>query len=310
MLNFEFSELHPLSQGQLRARQAEKGITFDAGFMHRGDEKLLEVRDFRQGLSLINRHNWLSPAAAEIAYAQACEELMGIAVSDKVIALREALARLQEVTGLLQRLAGIFDDKAWLIIRETWVELTEQIAGARLHVSAMRIGGTIVEIDETAVSRCRELSASPLAAFTTDPWHGSGVLTKENIAEFGITCVPEDTHDAAQRIDFAIARVRELISQLPELFAQACSFSGTTEITLPKVVRVPVGDSYQTQMGATGRVGVWLFSDGGKSPLRLALRSPSAIHLSAIEALSHKLSFADVKALLTTVPLSLGEVDR
>ncbi|MEY4347920.1 MAG: hypothetical protein RIS43_339, partial [Actinomycetota bacterium] len=65
----------------------------------------------------MNRHNWLSPVAAEIAYAKACEELMGLRVPDKAVALRDLLLQLQELTGLLQRIAGMTDDVSWLRIR-------------------------------------------------------------------------------------------------------------------------------------------------------------------------------------------------
>jgi NADH-quinone oxidoreductase subunit D len=283
---------------------------FTPGFMHRGDEKLLEVRDFRQGLSLINRHNWLSPVAAEIAYAQACEELMGLRVSDKAKALRELLLELQELTGLLQRIAGTFDNIEWLRIREEWVVITEAITGARMHVSAIRLGGTTAMLDDDIVQQIARAASAQFPSCDTSRWQGLGELPASVIEEFGMTGIPAETHDAVARIEYTIARAREITLRLPTLATTAFAMTGPTEASLPKVVRVPVGESYQSAHSATGRVGVWLFSDGGKSPYRLALRSPSAIHMSAIASLSNTLSFENIHALLETVPLALGEIDR
>ncbi|MEY4347921.1 MAG: hypothetical protein RIS43_340, partial [Actinomycetota bacterium] len=144
----------------------------------------------------------------------------------------------------------------------------------------------------------------------TAKWKDLGVLDASVIAEFGITGIPDISHDASARVEFTLVRVVEIISALPAAARDVMALAGPTETSLPKVVRVPVGESYQTTCGATGRVGVWLFSDGGKSPYRLALRSPSAIHMSAIESVSHNRTFDDIHALLETVPLALGEIDR
>jgi NADH-quinone oxidoreductase subunit D len=278
--------------------------------MHRGDEKLLEVRDFRQGLSLINRHNWLTPIAAEIAYAQACEELMGLRPSPRAIATRELIRTLQEITGLLQRLAGISGDKALLDLREKFVVIHERIVGARMHDSAIRPGGIDATIDEEIRNQISQVSTEELPTIDTTAFTQRGILTAEIVAEFAMTAIPASTHDSADRIDFTRSHTVSLMASLVSLTDDAINASGNLTTTLPKVVRVPVGESYQTSFGATGRVGVWLFSDGGKSPYRIALRSPSAIHMSALDALAHNLNIEDKRALLLTLPLSLGEIDR
>ena len=62
------------------------------GAMHRGAEKLFEVRDYRQILMLADRHDWHAPFFGELAVALVCEQMMGLAVPDRAIWLRTLLA--------------------------------------------------------------------------------------------------------------------------------------------------------------------------------------------------------------------------
>src|SRR5688500_18236578 len=48
------------------------------GYMHRGAEKLFEVRDYRQIIVLANRHDWLSAFANELGVVLAVEQMTGI----------------------------------------------------------------------------------------------------------------------------------------------------------------------------------------------------------------------------------------
>ena len=61
---------HPSTHGMLRLRLVLDGDRSsgraDVGFMHRGAEKLFEVRDYRQIIVLANRHDWLSAFGSEL----------------------------------------------------------------------------------------------------------------------------------------------------------------------------------------------------------------------------------------------------
>ena len=76
---------HPSTHGVLRLRLALDGDRIVRaepiiGYMHRGAEKLFEVRDYRQIIVLANRHDWLSAFANELGVALAVERLMGMEV--------------------------------------------------------------------------------------------------------------------------------------------------------------------------------------------------------------------------------------
>ena len=64
-LTLELGTHHPSTHGSLRLRLVLDGDTVVAaeplvGALHRGAEKLFEVRDYRQVLMLANRHDWLA----------------------------------------------------------------------------------------------------------------------------------------------------------------------------------------------------------------------------------------------------------
>src|SRR5690606_2014396 len=93
---------HRATAGVLRLRVTADGERIVAaepivGYMHRGAEKLFEVRDYRQIMVLANRHDWLSAFSNEIGVALAVERLMGLEVPERAVWLRTALAELNGV---------------------------------------------------------------------------------------------------------------------------------------------------------------------------------------------------------------------
>src|ERR671921_2865223 len=76
---------HPSTHGVLRLRlvlDGERVLSAEPiiGYMHRGAEKLFEVRDYRQIIVLANRHDWLSAFSNELGVVLAVERLMGLEV--------------------------------------------------------------------------------------------------------------------------------------------------------------------------------------------------------------------------------------
>ncbi|MEZ4607456.1 MAG: NADH-quinone oxidoreductase subunit D [Deinococcales bacterium] len=67
---------------------------------------------------------------------------------------------------------------------------------------------------------------------------------------------------------------------------------------------------YRSVEGSRGQLGVYLMSDGGAGPYRIKHRSPSFVVLQTIPDLFIGQKFADVIAILGSVDVVLGEVDR
>ena len=73
---------------------------------------------------------------------------------------------------------------------------------------------------------------------------------------------------------------------------------------------LPTGETYAAVEHPKGEFGVYLVSDGANKPYRLKIRAPGFAHLAALDELARGHMLADVVALLGTLDLVFGEVDR
>jgi NADH-quinone oxidoreductase subunit D len=158
---------HPSTHGVLRLRLVLDGDRIVraepiVGYMHRGAEKLFEVRDYRQIIVLANRHDWLSAFANELGVALAVERLMGMEVPERAVWLRTALAELNRVLNHLMFL-GSYPveigeiDPAVLAFgeREVLQAVMEEASGGRIHYMFNRVGGLKEEVPAGWTARAR-----------------------------------------------------------------------------------------------------------------------------------------------------------
>lgn len=75
-------------------------------------------------------------------------------------------------------------------------------------------------------------------------------------------------------------------------------------------VRVPEGESYGRVENPKGELGFYLVSDGGPNPYRYHVRAPSFINLTSMGEMCKGQKVADVVAILGSIDIVLGEVDR
>lgn len=159
---------HPSTHGVLRLQLRLDGERVTAcepvvGYMHRGAEKLFEVRDYRQILMLANRHDWLSAFGSELGVALAVERLMGIEVPERAVWLRTALAEMNRVLNHLMFL-GSFPLEIGAITpmfyafreRETLQAVFEEASGGRMHYMFNRVGGLKEEVPSGWTARARQ----------------------------------------------------------------------------------------------------------------------------------------------------------
>ncbi len=158
---------HPSTHGVLRLRlvlDGERVLSAEPiiGYMHRGAEKLFEVRDYRQIIMLANRHDWLSAFCNELGVALAVERLMGIEVPERATWLRTALAELNRVLNHLMFL-GSYPLEIGAITpvfyafreRETIQAVLEEASGGRMHYMYNRVGGLKEEVPAGWTTRAR-----------------------------------------------------------------------------------------------------------------------------------------------------------
>ncbi|MDG4768445.1 NADH-quinone oxidoreductase subunit D [Solwaraspora sp. WMMD406] len=159
---------HPSTHGVLRLKlvlDGERVVSCEpmVGYMHRGAEKLFEVRDYRQIIMLANRHDWLSAFANELGVALAVERMMGIEVPDRAVWLRTALAELNRVLNHLMFLGSYPLEIGALTPvfysfreRETLQAVMEEVSGGRMHYMFNRVGGLKEEVPAGWTRRARE----------------------------------------------------------------------------------------------------------------------------------------------------------
>jgi NADH-quinone oxidoreductase subunit D len=172
------------------------------GAMHRGAEKLFEVRDYRQILMLADRHDWHAPFFGELAVALVCEEMMGLVVPDRAIWLRTLLAEHTRILSHCSFLSyvphRIPGDPGLRRLREDLRNQTLRLTGNRIHPMATRIGGLAVDADDAWLQAERQIArqatrvAEAVLAFIESPpfarlTSGVGLLDRETIQQFGVS---------------------------------------------------------------------------------------------------------------------------
>jgi NADH-quinone oxidoreductase subunit D len=73
---------------------------------------------------------------------------------------------------------------------------------------------------------------------------------------------------------------------------------------------VPVGEVYHPIEGSKGELGVYVKSDGGPKPARVHVRGPSFVNLSALPLMVEGEMIADLVAVIGSLDIVLGEIDR
>ena len=79
---------------------------------------------------------------------------------------------------------------------------------------------------------------------------------------------------------------------------------------VPRILKPPKGEVYHRIEGARGEVACYIVSDGTNKPYKVKWRSPAFTHLQLMPVLTLGHKVADVIAILGSIDVVLGEVDR
>jgi NADH-quinone oxidoreductase subunit D len=114
-----------------------------------------------------------------------------------------------------------------------------------------------------------------------------------------------DTYD---RYLVRVAEMRQsirIIEQAVEAIPE-----GPIMAKVPKVMKPPVGEVYVSIEAPKGELGYFVVSDGSTQPYRVRVRPPSFVNLQALDKMVRGALVADVVAVIGTLDIVLGEVDR
>jgi NADH-quinone oxidoreductase subunit D len=236
----EMGPSHPAMHGTVKMRVLLDGETVeradvDVGYLHRGFEKSSENSTWTMVFPYTDRLNYVSPFINNVGYAMAVEKLFGIELPERAKYLRtiaSEMSRMSDHTtciGASTMELGAFTNLLYLLeCRDMLWDRTEELCGARLTVSYVRIGGVVADLPEGFEPRLRqdldrvaELMEDVDTLLTKnrifiDRMRGVGVMSKADAIDWGWTgpClrstgVPYDVRRAApydvyDRLDFEV----------------------------------------------------------------------------------------------------------
>jgi NADH-quinone oxidoreductase subunit D len=202
---------HPSTHGVLRLRlvlDGERIVSAEpiVGYMHRGAEKLFEVRDYRQIVVLANRHDWLSAFCNELGVVLAAERMLGMELPVRAAWARTMLAELNRVLSHLMFL-GSYPLELGAITpifyafreREDLQRVMEEISGGRMHFMFNRVGGLKEDLPAGWLDRARRTihAVRRRLADIENLIHGNeifrartegvGLITPEQVAAYGLS---------------------------------------------------------------------------------------------------------------------------
>jgi NADH-quinone oxidoreductase subunit D len=364
---------HPSTHGVLRLVAQVDGervtdINPVIGYMHRGYEKLSEVRTYPQITALINRLDWVAGYANEIPFIVAAERLMELEVPGRAQYIRLILTEMARIASHL-----IFCGSYPLELgagtpmffalreRERVLDMMESVTGGRFHLNFNRLGGVkpaagagsatrkqaqdlpvgfyegSLEAMDRVLDVCDELdeliSGNEILFARTK---NVGVMTPEQGAAYGVSgpnlrgsgvafdlrktedylpydqldfnVVTREEGDCLARYEVRVDEIRESAKMVIQAIESIPS--GPLQAKVPKVIKVPKGETYMRAENPKGEMGYYVVSDGGTGPYRLKIRTASYSNVSVLPELMEGALVPDIVAIMGSFDFVLGEVDR
>lgn len=234
--------------------------------------------------------------------------------------------------------------------RELILDIFEAVAGSRMMCNYFRFGGVVRDLPEGTLEKIKDLfferlprKIDELERFLSENeivrsrGIGQGVLTAEDAIRYSAagpllraSGIPYDVRRAEpysiyERFDFEVCvrpngdiydrlMIRfDEIRQSVRIIQQAVRGLPEGPVMAVKpayTVRVPAGEAYGRVEGPKGELGFYILSNGKPSPWRYHVRAPSFINLTAFGPMCIGQKVADVVAVLGSIDIVLGEVDR
>ncbi len=359
---------HPATHGVLRLRltlDGERIVRAEPiiGYMHRGAEKLFEVRDYRQIVVLANRHDWLSAFSNELGVVLAVEQMLGMEVPERAVWLRTMLAELNRVLNHLMFL-GSYPLELGAITpvfyafreREELQAVMEEASGGRIHYMFNRVGGLKEDVPagwlgrvdhavQAVRGRLPDLESMLVGnEILNARTRGVGVLDAATVHAYGVSgpiarasgvdvdlrrdqpylayaalfadgapgrVVTRTAGDCLSRLEVLLEQVQVSLDLVEHCLSVLGSMAaGPVNQRLPKVLKVPEGETYVATENPLGFNGYFLVSRGEKTPWRLKLRSASFNNVQVLTELLPGTLVSDMVAILGSTFFVVGDVDK
>src|SRR5579862_6854388 len=189
LYTLNFGPQHPATHTTLRLLLTLDGENIvgaipDIGYLHSGFEKLGEELDYNQYVTIVDRMNYISPVANEIAWHHAVEKLLGVELTPRCKYVRTIFAELMRIQDHLLNVGtaaldlGAFTPFLYAFKqREKIYDICEFASGQRFHSSYTRVGGVMYDVDDAWIARVRDFAAG----FPTAEAEINRLLTRNRI---------------------------------------------------------------------------------------------------------------------------------
>ena len=232
--------------------------------------------------------------------------------------------------------------------REEILKIFENYCGARLTTHAFRIGGLQYELYDGFEEQVRAFCEYFLPKLDeyeqllsknriwVDRLRNVGVLTAQDCKRLSVTGpliraagvkwdlrkaqpysgyeqyefdIPTGTQgDSYDRYLVRMAEMRESVRIVRQAVDRIPA--GPILAKVAKVLKPPVGEAYVSIEAPKGELGYFIVSDGSITPYRIRVRPPSFLNLQSLKTMAKGALVADVVAIIGTIDIVLGEVDR
>ena len=293
-LTISLGPQHPSAHGVLHLLldlQGERVLKVepDIGYLHRGTEKIAENLLYHQFVPYTDRLDYMCAMSNNLAYVSAVEKLLDIEVPERAQYIRVIAAELSRIAGHLLGLGAWAVDLGAMSIllymireREIVLDIFEQLCGARMTLSYLRVGGVRYDFTDGCVEACRnfmklmpEMMAEYEQILTGNRiWlernKGVGVISAADAVNIGLSgpvlrasgvkwdIRKDEPYLVYERLEFNIPtgdkgdcfdrymvrmeEIRQSLSIIDQCFKQMPE--GPFNVEMPEIVPPPKGDVY------------------------------------------------------------------
>jgi len=202
---------HPAMHGVIRLimevdGEKIKGVDVEMGYLHRAFEKMCETMMYAQCFPYTDRLNYVSPLINNVGFALSVEKLLGIDIPVRAQYIRVIMSEISRVTDHLTCIGATAMEMGALSVflymmkaREYLYELIEEITGARLTVSYVRIGGVKADLTQGFADKALQKIAQVRRVLVEtddlltrnriffDRMKGVGKISAQDAISYGIT---------------------------------------------------------------------------------------------------------------------------
>jgi len=210
-MDLQMGPSHPATHGTVKLNlklDGEKVLDCDTevGYLHRGFDKMSEQATWTQVIPYTDRLNYVSPLINNVGYALAVEKLLDVEAPPRCQFIRLIMSEISRVTdhltccGMAASELGAITVGFYLIeARELLTRIIEEVTGARLTISYVRIGGLkhdlplgFAENVAEAFGKVRRLLADCDKLLSRnrifiDRMSNVGVISRETAISYGLT---------------------------------------------------------------------------------------------------------------------------